>query len=305
MSDLEKILVNNSEPEYIDAHSHVQFAVFNEDREEVIDRALKSGVWMVNVGTNLETSKKAVELAEKYDKGVYAIVGLHPVHAIPSHYDEQEFGKNINVDGEVPDLKNSIKKGEVFDKLVFEELLKSPKVIGIGECGIDVFRIEDEVEKGKALKLQEIAFREQIELAIKYDKPIMIHARNSYRKILEILYEYFNNGNVRLRGDAHFFAGTVEEAKAFIDLGFKISFTGVITFASQYEEIIKYAPIESLLSETDCPYVSPIPHRGKRNEPVWVIEVVKKIAEIKGLDQEYVKKELKNNWFSLFGQNIA
>lgn len=273
-------------PEYIDIHAHVNFPTYDADRDEVIKRALDGGVWMINVGTNLKTSREVVALAEQHE-GMYAIIGLHPIHSHPSHHDEQEGGEHEN------------NTGEIFDVAEFEKLVKHPKVVGIGECGLDNFHLP-EADPETAKKLQEASFRSQMDLAIKYDKPIMIHARESYGRILEIIDEYLSKGVTNLRGNAHFFAGTIEEAKAFLDRGFTLSCTGVITFAKQYKELIEFVPLDRLMSETDCPYVSPVPYRGKRNEPSYVIEVVKKIAEIKGIDLEEVKKALVDNAFRYF-----
>ncbi len=269
-------------PEYIDVHSHVNFPNYDEDREATLARAKDAGVAMINVGTSLQSSRDIVALAEK-NEGVYAIVGLHPTHVGECH---EESLSGVCYDS------NHIER---FDTELFEPLVAHSKTVGIGECGLDVFRLPEGLDKEATLKLQEEDFRKQIELALKYDKPIMIHARDSYGKILEIIDEYLMRGGVRLRGNAHFFAGTIEEAKAFLDRGFTLSFTGVITFAKQYEELVKFIPLESILSETDCPFVTPVPYRGKRNEPLYVREVVAKIAEIKGLDIEIVKKALLNN----------
>ncbi len=271
--------------EYIDAHAHVNFPDYDSDREEVFNRAKEQKVLVVNVGTDLETSKKIVELAEVANKkndghgGVYAIVGIHPTEITPTHR---------------------------FDSTAFEPLVAHPLTVAVGECGIDIYRLNhgregaDRLDEGEYLRMQEEDFRAQIALAVKYDKPIMIHARESYGKILEILKDCFRVYGTKLRGNAHFFVGTLEEAQAFLDLGFTLSFTGVITFAKQYEELVRFVPLDKMLSETDCPFVSPVPFRGKRNEPSYVIEVVKKIAEIKGLEIETVKKALFNNAISLF-----
>ncbi len=257
----------NSEPEYIDVHAHVNFEDFDTDREELILNTLNQNTWMINVGTNLETSRQVLDLAKKYKYGVYAIVGLHPTEVGTERFDEEEF----------------------------EKLVADPKVVAIGECGIDVFRIEDQVEKERLLKIQEEDFKKQIDIAVKYDKPIMIHARESYGEILRILDDSLRVHGVKLRGNAHFFVGTIEEAKAFLDRGFTVSFTGVITFAKQYEELVKYVPLDMILSETDCPFVAPVPYRGQRNQPLYVREVVSRIAVLKGLDEEVVKKALISN----------
>lgn len=278
----------SNKPEYIDIHAHLNFPAYDADRDEVAKRAREHGVWMINVGTYLKTSQEVAALTEKYPEGVYAIVGLHPVHSHCSHDDEQE-----------SEDKEIFEDGEVFDIEAYEKLVQHPKVVAIGECGLDYFHLPPGKEE-EAKKLQEQAFRAQVELAMKYDKPIMIHARQSYSEILKIIDEYLSIPSSNLRGNAHFFAGSLEEAKAFLDRGFTLSFTGVITFAKQYRELIEFVPLDRMMSETDCPYVAPIPYRGQRNEPTYVIEVVKKIAEIKGLPVEEVKKALVENAFKAF-----
>lgn len=287
-----------NEPEYIDVHAHVNFEAFKDDREAVVKRALDANTWMINVGTQLDTSKSAVALAEKYERGVYAIVGLHPVHTDKSYHDTDELGEGG---------KEFTSRGEVFDRAEYEKLLAHPKVVGIGECGLDYYRIKNS-ESGitnEEKEKQESAFRQQIELAIKYDKPLMLHIRsvennNAYARAYEILNSYFKIHTSRLRGNVHFFAGSWEDAKGFLDLGFTLSFTGVVTFARNYDEVIKNIPLESILSETDCPYITPVPYRGKRNEPLYVQEIVKKIAEIKGFPLETVKQHLVSNAFRVF-----
>lgn len=289
----------------IDCHAHVNFPNYNADRSEVIARAHAEGVVMINVGTTLEASRDIVKLAEQYESGVYAIVGMHPLHVkydkSLTNEDQETVSPIDNMSDTAPETlaQYSHDYTEHFDEVEFEKLVGHPKVVGVGECGIDIFKLppelDNETDRANLLALQESVFRKQIQLAVKYDKPIMIHARESYKKILEILDEEFITHGAKLRGNAHFFAGTVEEAQAFLDRGFTVSFTGVITFAKQYEELVRYVPLENMLSETDCPFVAPTPHRGKRNEPVFVKEVVKAIARIKGLDEELVRKTLLQN----------
>ena len=297
---------------HIDCHAHVNFPNFDADRAEVIARAHAEGVAMINVGTTLDASRDIVALAEKYESGVYSIVGMHPLHvkydknellgcdaAIEKDADQETV--DVALDATLPAVPAHYSHDytEHFDEVEFEKLIAHPKTVAVGECGIDIFKLppelDNDADKAELLKLQEIVFRKQIQLAVKYDKPIMIHARESYGKILEILDDEFRVHGALLRGNAHFFAGTIEEAQAFLDRGFTVSFTGVITFAKQYEELVRYVPLEKMLSETDCPFVAPAPHRGKRNEPVFVLEVVKKIAEIKGLDVEVVRVTLLEN----------
>jgi TatD DNase family protein len=305
MSNMKNSPTNKPTFKHIDTHAHVNFPVFDADRADVISRAHAEGVAMINVGTTLDASRDIVALAEQYESGVYAIVGMHPLHV---KYDKNLTNEDQETVAPVDAPINSSAEvlahyshdyTEHFDEVEFEKLISHPKVVGIGECGIDIFRLppehDNETDRTALLTLQETVFRKQIQLAVKYDKPIMIHARESYGKILEILDREFMLHGAKLRGNAHFFAGTVEEAQAFLDRGFTVSFTGVITFAKQYEELVRYVPLEQMLSETDCPFVAPAPHRGRRNEPVFVQEVVQKIAEIKGLDIEFVQKTLLEN----------
>lgn len=268
-------------PKYIDIHSHVNFKAFDEDRDEVIKRALDSGTWIINVGTQIDTSRVAVELANQYKEGVYAIIGLHPIHTGTSYHDEKELG----VGG-----KEFTSRGEVFDKNLYRELLKDPKVVGIGECGLDYYRCDKE-----SIAKQKENFIAQIELANEFNKPLMLHIRNNkeneehnaYADVLSLLQEH-----CKVKGDVHFFAGNWEVAKAFLDFGFTLSFTGVITFTHDYDEVIRNTPLDMIMTETDSPYVTPVPYRGKRNEPSYVREVVKKIAEIKNLPENEVAEAI-------------
>ena len=276
-------------PKYIDIHSHINFKAFDLDRDAVIRRALESDTWVINVGTQIDTSRAAVDLANQYKEGVYAIVGLHPIHTSASYHDVQELGEGG---------QEFTSRGETFNKDLYRELLKDPKVVGIGECGLDYYRAEPEL-----IEKQKKAFIEQIELANEFNKPLMLHIRGAHSDALQILKDH-----AKVKGDVHFFTGTWEEAKAYIDFGFCISFTGAITFpvkkdgtGSYYEEIIKNTPLDMIMSETDSPYVTPVPHRGKRNEPSYVSEVVKKIALIKDLPEEEVSRAIIENAKRVFG----
>ncbi|KKP72912.1 MAG: Hydrolase, TatD family [Candidatus Nomurabacteria bacterium GW2011_GWB1_35_20] len=168
--------------------------------------------------------------------------------------------------------------------------MKDPKVLAIGECGLDYFHME-----AGSIEKQKKAFIEQIELANEINKPLMLHIRNNpkdkkidaYVDVLEILKKYS-----KVKGNVHFFAGSIENAKDFLNYGFTLSFTGVITFTHDYDEIIKNTPLDMIMSETDSPYVAPVPYRGKRNEPSYVKEVVKKIALIKNLPEEEITKAI-------------
>lgn len=269
----------------IDIHSHLNFAAFDADRDATAKRAIDGGTAFITVGTQLDTSRSAVALAEKYPEGAYAIVGLHPIHTLASFHDEKELGEGG---------KEFTSRGETFDPDAYRELLRNPKVVGIGECGLDYYRLSQDSQAR-----QKEAFYGQIALAEEFKKPLMLHIRQAYADALEIL-----AAHPTIKGNAHFFAGTLEEAKRFLDLGFTLSFTGVITFAKQYEELVRFTPLDMIQAETDCPFVAPVPHRGKRNEPAYVNEVVAAIAKIKGLPLEEVEKALLGNARRIFGISL-
>lgn len=258
---------------YIDAHSHIQFEQYAHDRDEVVRQMEEQGVVTIAVGCDLEGSREAVALAERYEH-IYASIGQHPNHT-----------------------------AEPYDDEAFRTLAGHPKVVAIGECGLDFFRPEDcsetEVQRQKEL------FKKQIALAGELDKPLIIHARptkgtqDAYQEVLDLLTEA-KQTYPNLRGDAHFFAGGVPEAERFVALGFTLSFTAVITFARDYDAVIRSVPLASILAETDAPYVAPASRRGTRNDPLAVIDVAEKLAEIRGEDSETVRLTLLANTRRLF-----
>src|SRR3989344_7414503 len=229
---------------FFDTHTHANFNSFKDDSQEVIERALKNIVWLVNVGSQASTSKRAVEMAQNYQEGVYAAVGLHPSHL----------------------------EDESFDEKFYLDLAKNEKTVAIGECGLDYFRMKNEELRIK--NLQKEVFIKHIELAKKVNKPLIIHCRDSHEDLIKILNSKFSILNSPA-GVMHFFTGNYEQAKQYIDLGFYISFSGVITFASEYEELVRKLPLDKILIETDAPYATPVPYRGQRNEPSYVIETAK------------------------------
>ena len=280
-------------PKYIDIHAHTNFVVFDEDRDVVVRRALENDTWLINVGTQYDTSKKAVEMTKEYE-GVFATIGLHPIHTEASYHDTNELGK---------EGKEFTSRGEIFDKEKYRELANDKKVVAIGECGLDYYHLnEDSIEK------QKTAFISQIELANELGLPLMLHIRNNledkthnaYFDVYELLEKYS-----KVKAVSHFFAGSVEDMKRFVEMGVFISFAGPITYKPNlkicdYEEVIRQTPMNMILTDTDSPYVAPVPHRGKRNEPIYVSEIVKKIAEIKNLSEEEVAKQVVLNAKQLF-----
>jgi len=186
----------------------------------------------------------------------------------------------------------------VFDKAAYEALGKNPKVIAVGECGLDYYRLDADTKN-----VQREVFVQQIELANDLKKPLMLHVRNgtdasanAYLDTVELL-----KAHAKIQGDVHFFAGDWDIAQQFLDLGFTLSFTGVITFTHDYDEIVRNAPLDMILSETDAPYVTPVPYRGKRNEPAYVVETVRAIAEIRAADPKAVRLQLLLNAQRVFG----
>ncbi len=260
---------------YIDAHCHLQFEQYDADREALVEQMREQGIAAVVVGCGIESSRKAVELAEQHEH-LYASVGLHPNHAAD----------------------------ESFDVVAYRALAQSPKVVAIGECGLDYFR-PTEVNGGVKEKQKEI-FKKQVELAAELDKPLILHPRPSkgtqdaYHDIIAILQEA-KKTHPRLRGDSHFFVGGEAEAVALVALDFTVSYTAVITFARDYDTVIRSVPLTSILAETDSPYVAPTSRRGKRNDPLAVIEVAAKLAEVRGEDPEAVRTALLENTKGLFG----
>ncbi len=275
---------------YIDAHCHIQFEQYTDDDIALIGRMKDEGVAGIVVGVDAESSREAIVLTKEHEH-LFAAVGLHP---------------------------NRVEQ-EIFDTETYRELTKSPKVVAIGECGLDYYRLptnetaysapsSPKATKGHSeatkAKQKEI-LQKHVVLATELDKPLIIHARPSkgtqdaYHDLIEILREekitYPN-----LCGDIHFFVGGVAEASELIKLGFTISFTAVITFARDYDEVIRTVPLTSILCETDAPYVAPASRRGERNDPLAVVDVVAKIAEIRGEPPETVRETLLANAERLF-----
>lgn len=272
---------------YVDTHAHLNLSAFNDDVNQVINRCVAEDVSVINIGTKLSTSKRALELAEQYEN-LYAMVGLHPIQTVPGTHDEDEIGEGGTT---------FVSRGEVFDLAAFRALATSPKVVGIGECGFDYWHCPRET-----YEIQEAAFLAQIELANELNLPLMIHTRGpkpgeaspTGRSVYFDVYEVLNR-YAKVPFNVHFYAGTIEEAKKFIEIGGSVSFTGVITFAKMYEDIIKELPLSHIFAETDCPYVAPVPYRGQRCEPWMVKEVYKKIANIKNMTEEEVMAVLMQN----------
>lgn len=257
--------------EFFDSHAHYTDEVYDEDRDDLIKRMYKNDITkIIVVGSNLETSRKAVELANKYDY-IYATCGIHPSDI-----------KGINLNDELQEIK---------------QLSKNKKVIAIGEIGLDYHWDKDNKEE------QKNAFRKQIELANELELPIVIHTRDAYIDTIDILE---NEINAKKRGVFHCCPLNQELVKSALELGYNISFSGVITFknAKNADDVIKIVPLNKLQIETDAPYLSPEPYRGTRNYSENVKLVAKKIAEVKEISIEEVAKITYKNTMDMFIKNI-
>lgn len=257
---------------YIDIHSHLNLKQFDDDRDVIIQKLKDENIATITVGVDYDSSLSAVKLAMEHNN-LFACVGMHPTDSLDEEFD--------------------------YNKML--ELARNEKVVAIGECGLDYFRNDDEAFKNK----QKEVFELQIKLALKVDKPLMIHARPSkgtmdaYDDVLDLL-ESYKKENKNLNANFHFFAGNKNMTQKIIDLGFSMSFDGPITFTHDYDEVIKMIPMELIMAETDAPLVAPAPFRGKRCEPQMVEEIYKKIAEIKGLDSESARKQINLNIKKIF-----
>ena len=263
----------------IDTHCHLNFDEFENDRDEIIGRCLSNDVWMVNVGADYETSKKAVEIAEKYEKGIYASVALHP---------------------------HNVEK-ESYDISLYHNMASNKKAVAIGECGLDYAFCENDE---KIQKLQQRVFIEHLKLAKELNKPVIIHSRRLFPEILKLI-SNFNKANFQLKGVLHCYMGRWSYAEEYLKMGFYISFTGLITYARDYDKVIKNTPLERILIETDAPYLpphqifgsgglTPEERRKIRNTPENVKHVAKKIAEIKEISFDQVAVQTTKNAKDLF-----
>lgn len=277
-----------------DSHCHLQFKAFEKDLNDAIKRCKEKNVVLNIVGTQKETSKRAVELAQKHDN-MYATVGLHPTHLFETRIVEEE--------------TEFISREEDFDEEFYSELIKSPKVVAIGETGLDVFHLPKDKTKEEVLKRQKEVFIKQINFAIKNNLVTVIHCRDAYSELVNILKSEIHNLKSEIRAVVHCFSSSWKYAKILLDMGLHLGFTGVITFppkkTNQQEqldllEVVKKTPLDKMLVETDAPFLAPQRYRGKRCEPWMVEEVVAKIAEIKHISFEKVNKQINKNFHEFF-----
>ncbi len=270
----------------VDTHTHLDFTEYADDREAVIERAQKVGVEkMINIGCDEKHFKSSLELACGRE-AIYATIGMHPQEA-------------MGIETAPEDTKT------VIDTVVkkMEGYLNYKKLVGIGEIGLDFYRIIGAKMPGHSsiIDVQYVLFKRQIELAIKADLPLVIHSRDSYNEVYNVLKEY-KTANNNLRGVLHSFEGDFSVAANFIELGFKLSFNGTITYdmESEVARAVHKIPLEAMMVETECPYMTPVPLRGQRNEPANVEYVVAKIAELKKMEVGRIGHETTENAIKFF-----
>ncbi len=244
-----------------ETHAHLDFADYDKDRDQVLRKCFESGVErIINIGIDLETSKNSIALAKKY-KQIYATVGFHPSDA------------------------------ETYNEQALFELLKQPKVVGIGEIGLDYYRMRNTKE------VQKKVFSRQVEIAVEKKLPIVVHNRDAHEDCLEILERHKPEKVV-----FHCFSGDELIAERILGNGWKISITGVVTFKnSQIDGVVRMLPKDQFFIETDCPFLAPVPHRGKRNAPYYLQYVIEKIAEIKRVSPRQVAEASYENAERFFG----
>lgn len=257
-------------PFIIDAHTHAQFPEFDIDRDAVMARAREAGVGMINAGTNVVLSQKAVDVARQHKGWAWATVGIHPTE---------------------------LAEASLLQKIV--AMAADPSVVGIGECGIDYFHQHD----ADVCAAQKELFLEHIALSRKIQKPLVIHCRGAFSDVRDILKTY-RDQLLPDPGVLHFFTGTIDDARALLDLNFSFTFGGLITFNRSFDEILKFIPRDHLLVETDAPFVAPVPYRGKRNEPAYVVETVRALAGVLAVDPSELAANLSQTTRRIFDLRI-
>lgn len=265
----------------IDAHAHLHFPEFDLDRDEVVRRAKEAGVEkIITIGTDIEESKKAVACAEWYPL-VYASVGIHP---------HEFFGDGDCSEEEVNGFVSELRKKA-----------DHPKVVAIGECGLDYFSRNPEhpVHESEQDRQRKV-FRKQLELAKELELPVIVHCREAYADLAALLREYPEHTDIVV----HCHEGSVSETEALLELGCIFSFTGNVTYkerkGADRDAMLRMVPIDRILTETDSPYLAPVPHRGDRNEPAYVSLVLEKIAEIKGVSKEKLEQDVEETAKKVF-----
>lgn len=249
-----------------DSHAHYDDEAFDGDREELLNEIRDSGIeYIVNAGSNLESSRRTIHLADKYNF-IYAAIGIHPQDA--GEYDDKSYK-------------------------ILKDMCSNSKIVAVGEIGLDYYW------EGYNKDVQKRAFEEQVKLALEMNLPIIVHDREAHQDTMDMVKKYIKSG---LRGVMHCYSGSAEMALEYVDMGFYIGFTGVITYKNAVKsvDVLKQVPIDKVLIETDCPYLTPVPFRGKRNDSRHLKYVIEKACEVLNMDSERFASATSSNAKRLF-----
>jgi TatD DNase family protein len=268
-----------------DTHCHLNLEGYEEDLSQIIAGCDRDGIWLNNVGTTYASSVEAVRLAHTYGEMMFAVVGAHPENFLPH---EGGYANSLDPD---------------FNSEEFSSLAMDPKVVGIGECGLDYYRLPKGIDREKACALQSPAFVEQVRLAKELDKALVIHCRPSagshdaYEDCLQILAQEQPG-----RFEIHSFTGNWETCKLFLDLGAYVALNGIVTFdkSGTLSEVAQNIPADRLLLETDAPFLAPVPYRGKRNQPAYVAYTAEFVAKLRNAEPSELSELTFLNARSLF-----
>ena len=279
-------------PKFIDTHGHVQFNAFREDGHDVVRRTIDAGGWIVIPSSQIDTSIRAIEYAEKYSEGVYAAVGLHPLHLEETRVDTSELGGG-------QDGFNT--RCEEYNRERYEKLLSSPKVVSIGEIGLDYWRKPKTKARREAYKAKQIdAFRAQLDLAYDHNLPVILHCRVAFSDMLQVVKDHPITKKLSPPGVVHSFTGDLDVLKDFLDLGYYIAYNALIFKLPHLPEVVQKTPLNRMVLETDSPYLTPPSLGDVRNEPKNVLITAQYIAELQGVSYEKVLEETTKNAITLF-----
>lgn len=275
-------------PRFIDTHCHLDSDIYSRDLDIVVKHALEEGVWIVTLGEDYASSKKAIEIAERYPEGVYAAVGFHP----------KKVGAEVASDDALLDVAR------------FAELARHPKVVALGETGLDFgglptdVRVDPKVHIAEQIKAnQKKIFGRFLDLSRELRLPLLLHCREAHEEMLSMLETWDKTTRgFDSRGIVHCFSGNWKEARRYFNLDFMISVTGIVTHGAYQSEVIKKAPSSHLVVESDCPYLTPVPWSIRRNEPAYITQVGESVANMRGTLPQVVAKETTQNALRVFAK---
>lgn len=279
---------------FIDTHCHLQFRAYDDDRDDVIARCQELGMKLNLIGTQQKTSELAIALAEQYD-WMYASIGLHPIQEYKVKVQEESTAFTA--------------RGEEFDEAFYNELAKHPKVVAVGETGMDRFHVPKDTSTEDVMAKQKDVFLAHYRVAQKNNLPLVIHVRDAHEDMIATLAALPEAQKGELRGTIHCFTGNWEQAQQYLSFGLHLGFTGVITYPEKktnpepqrwLNEVVENVPLDRVVIETDAPYLAPQSHRGKRSEPWMVRDVAEHFAKVRNMTREAFQNQVKENSFRLF-----